>query len=186
MHALIAELAAVLGRDPETDLSIARGARTAVFSALVVVAAGVDVLVHVRGFGGPAPDADDLVRLAAFALAGVALAVAAAWTRLRTRINRQLALMLLLGVAAMLLHRLIAARFDESGAATLAGDMALIGALAGTAGLLLQTWLFGPALMFLAGCTAATLAPDSAPIAMSAGVWTTALIGTVALRARAS
>lgn len=186
MHALIAELAAVLGRDPETDLSIARGARTAVFSALVVVAAGVDVLVHVRGFGGPAPDADDLVRLAAFALAGVALAVAAAWSRLRTRINRQLALMLLLGVAAMLLHRLIAARFGEGGAATLAGDMALIGALAGTAGLLLQTWLLGPALVFLAGCTAATLAPDSAPIAMSAGVWTTALIGTVALRARAS
>jgi serine/threonine-protein kinase len=184
MHSLIRELEAVLGRDPDTDLSIARGTRTAVFVALVVVSALVDLVVHVRGFGGPLPDADDLVRLAAFSLAGIGLAVAVAWARLRTRINRQFALLVVLTVAAMLAHRLIAARFGEDGAAILATDMALIGAMTTLAGLYLQTWILIPALTCLAGAATSTLAPQLAPIAVSVCVWTSAVVGLLAFRAR--
>lgn len=186
MHDLIAEIAAALGRDPDTDLSIAAGARTAVFAALIVVAALIDVFVHVRGFGGPTPTADELVRLGVFSVAGVAVAVAVAWPRLRTRINRQFALLLAVSIAAMLVHRLLAARFDSPGAAVLAGDLMLLGALSTVAGLLLRAWLFGPALAFLAMSAAAALAPDHAAIAMSLGVWTAALSGVVALRAPTS
>ena len=186
MHALIAELEAVLGRDPDTDLSIARETRRAVFLALLVVSALVDLVVHVRGFGRPAPDAADLLRLAGFSAAAIGLAVAIAWPRLRTRINRRLALVLLLVVAAMSAHRLIAARFGHPGGEILAVDLALIGSLAALTGLLLQTWLFVPAIVCLAGAGVSAYAPELAPIAMSVGVWTTALAAIVAFRARAA
>jgi tRNA A-37 threonylcarbamoyl transferase component Bud32 len=186
MHALIAELAAVLGRDPNTDLSIAREIRHRVFFALVALVAAIDLLVHVRGFGRPVPDAADLVRIAVLALAGVGLAVALAWRRLGTRINRQLALLLVVGMATMLAHRLLGARFGQPGPQILAVDLLCFAALAALAAVLLQRWLWLPVLACLAAATVAALVPDAASIAMSSASWSMLLAAVVALRARSS
>jgi tRNA A-37 threonylcarbamoyl transferase component Bud32 len=186
MHALIAELAAVLGRDPNTDLSIAREIRHRVFFVLVALVAAIDLVVHVRGFGRPAPDAADLVRIAVFAVAGVGLAVALAWRRLGTRINRQLALLLVVGMATMLAHRLLAAHFGQPGPQILAVDLLQFAALAALAGVLLQRWLWIPALLCTTAALVAALVPDAAAIAMSSGSWAMLLAAVVALRARSS
>lgn len=128
MDALLAALSRVPGLDREADLGVARRQRLLI--ALVMLAAGVATVTYQLGLREQAAaglQPRDLVHVAGLLLAVLTALVAGLWRSLRrNRVNRQIAGLLLVSTAAILLHRLIALRLDTPAPHTLIGDLVLL------------------------------------------------------------
>ena len=128
MDALLAALSRLPGLDREADLGVARRQRLVI--ALVMLATGTTTFTYQFGLREQATaglQPCDLVHIAGLLLAVLTALIVGLWRSLRrNRVNRQIAGLLLVSAAAMLLHRIIALRLGTPVPHTLILDLVLL------------------------------------------------------------
>jgi serine/threonine-protein kinase len=181
MEALLDAITRRLPRDPELDPAAVADERRILAAVLVLLPLAIIgallALGPARALGG----AWGLVRFAAFNLAVGVGVVALLRRRLaRNRYGRRLAALFVGAGAAMMAHRLVAARVGLSVPQTLLGDLVVLATLNGAAAVTAERWLAVPSALLLACAAVGTSEPGWAvPLFGIAMVGTAAAIFAV-------
>lgn len=167
MSSLLTAIEAQVPRDPELDRSSSSGARRRLGMAMSAAAVTVIAIVQLIG-GFDAITLRRAVAISAFVFAVVVANVALRRRQLLTnRFGRQVSMVVLVGTATLLAHRLIALRFDLPLEAVITADLVVAGFELVLAGFLVQKAFFIGAAAVFAGAIVALAVPALALLAMA-------------------